>query len=42
MNSYLNYLLGRVRYENHKAVDLEAALFHRSEDQHPWNNANST
>jgi len=31
MNSYLNYLVDRVRCKNHKAVDQEAALFRPSE-----------
>jgi len=29
-NNYLNYLAGRVRRENHIAVDQEAAIFHPS------------
>ena len=30
-NSYLSYLVGRVRCKNHKAVDQEVALFRPSE-----------
>jgi len=41
-NSYLNYLVGRVRCKNRKAVDQEAALFRPSEFQYPCNSQNST
>jgi len=42
VKNYRSYLVDRVRCKIHKAVDQEAALFHQSEVQCPWNSTNST
>jgi len=42
VKNYRNYLVDRVRCKIHMAVDQEAALFHQSEVQCPWNSTNST
>jgi len=41
INSYLSYLVDRVRRKSRRVVDQEATLFDWSRVQYPWNSTNS-